>query len=94
MIRFILCLLLLLVGCSKEPATQTVITYSIEGMHCEGCVESITAEVLRVEGVSSCVVSLDAKNAVVTFWDPSAAQTVLVDIQRLRFTVNRTTHTP
>ena len=40
-------------------------TITIEGMHCQHCVKAVTEALQAVEGVSSVVVSLEAKNAVV-----------------------------
>jgi len=40
-------------------------TISIEGMSCGHCVNAVTEALKAVEGVTSVVVSLEAKNAIV-----------------------------
>ena len=84
--RLLLGFLLLLVACESQPPPRTVLTLSIEGMHCSSCVQSITAEIDKIDGVSSCVVSLEENNAVVTVTDATIAQTIVENIQRLQFT--------
>jgi copper chaperone len=44
-------------------------TLSIEGMHCSGCVRSVTNALKRVPGVENAEVSLPEKKAVVIFDD-------------------------
>jgi copper chaperone CopZ len=66
-------MLLMLVGCGSEdesastaPSAKLVSkTFTIEGMHCTGCAQSIEAAVGNVEGVQSAAVSFDDKQAVV-----------------------------
>ena len=45
---------------------QTV-TFNIDGMTCGGCVKSVTRLLEGVEGVEKAEVSLENKNAVITF---------------------------
>ena len=59
-------LLLCLVGCKGESKTMRV-EIAVEGMTCQSCVEAITHEVGRLEGVRSVEVDLEAEKAVVTF---------------------------
>ncbi len=40
-------------------------TISIEGMHCQHCVNAVTEALKAVEGVTSAVVDLEGKKAVV-----------------------------
>lgn len=40
-------------------------TYSVPGMSCQHCVDSITSEVFKVDGVTDLTVDLDAKTVVV-----------------------------
>ena len=49
---------------------QDVLTLSIEGMHCEGCVRRVTAALQGVKGVE--VVSVEVGSARTTF-DPNQA---------------------
>lgn len=46
------------------------VTISVEGMHCAMCVKNLTRGLKEANGVSDAVVSLEEKNAVVTF-DPA-----------------------
>ena len=43
---------------------------NIEGMHCNGCVSSVTKVLTAIPGVSRAEVSLEQKRATVTF-DPA-----------------------
>ena len=86
-VKWFFFLTFILVGCSSDPPQETVLTYSIVGMHCSGCVQSITAEIDKIDGVTSCVVTLEENNAVVTVTDEALAQTILQNIRRLQFKV-------
>ena len=81
-------LVLLLAGCTSEspPVVPMTLVFSVEGMHCEACVEAITAAVEQVEGVTDCAVSLEEKRAVVLVEDPTLGSTVLEMIRSLQFT--------
>jgi copper chaperone len=46
---------------------------AIEGMHCNGCVRSVTNALKRVEGVTEVEVSLEEKRARVTFDEVNVA---------------------
>lgn len=46
------------------------VTISVEGMHCAMCVKNLTRGLKEANGISDAVVSLEEKNAVVTF-DPA-----------------------
>ena len=46
--------------------------FAVEGMHCQGCVKSVTGAVTRVPGVARVDVSLEKKAATVEF-DAAAA---------------------
>lgn len=39
----------------------------VEGMHCDGCVRSVTNAIKRVDGVRDAVVSLEKETALVEF---------------------------
>ncbi|KIG17454.1 hypothetical protein DB30_03155 [Enhygromyxa salina] len=60
-----LCLALLM-GCRGEPQIMRV-ELAVAGMTCDSCVQAITHEVGRLEGVRSVEVDLEAGTAVVTF---------------------------
>jgi copper ion binding protein len=56
----------LLLACRGEPRVMQV-EIAIDGMTCDSCVQAITAEVGRLEGVRSVQVDLEGGKAVVTF---------------------------
>ena len=53
---------------------MTTITkeFAVQGMHCQGCVNSVTGAVKRVPGVARVDVSLE-KNAATVEFDPATA---------------------
>jgi copper ion binding protein len=53
---------------------MTTITkeFAVQGMHCQGCVSSVTGAVKRVPGVARVDVSLE-KNAATVDFDPATA---------------------
>lgn len=65
LLPFALCVALLF-ACRSEPQTMRV-ELVVTGMTCDSCVQAITHEVGRLEGVRSVEVDLDAGTAVVTY---------------------------
>ena len=63
---------------------QNVLTLSIEGMHCEGCVRRVTAALQGVEGVE--VESVAVGSAQTTF-DPNlaSAEEIAAAVNRIGF---------
>jgi copper ion binding protein len=61
----LLCVALLL-GCRSEARVMRV-EIAVEGMTCESCVQGITHEVGRLEGVQSVEVDLASNTAVVMY---------------------------
>nr|WP_314552806.1 heavy-metal-associated domain-containing protein [uncultured Neisseria sp.] len=57
---------------------QTV-TLNIDGMTCGGCVKSVTRLLEGVEGVEKVEVSLENKNAVITFDESKIDADALID---------------
>lgn len=57
---------------------QTV-TLNIDGMTCGGCVKSVTRLLEGVEGVEKAKVSLENKNAVITFDESKTDADALID---------------
>ena len=57
---------------------QTV-TLNIDGMTCGGCVKSVTRLLEGVEGVEKAEVSLENKNAVITFDEGKTDADALID---------------
>ncbi len=83
-------------GCGHLPATPdtsastaqpTTLVFKVEGMHCNGCVEAITAEIREVEGVSAVSVSLENHSARVEVVNPSRAVPVQSAITSLGYKV-------
>jgi copper ion binding protein len=62
----LLCAALSLLSCRSEPRMMRV-EIAVEGMVCDSCVQGITHEVGRLEGVDSVEVDLEAKTAVVIY---------------------------
>jgi len=52
--------------------------FVVDGMHCAGCVKSVTSAVTRVPGVSRVNVSLENKLAKVEFDEALTSPTVIV----------------
>ena len=57
---------------------QTV-TLNVDGMTCGGCVKSVTRLSAGVEGVEKAEVSLENKNAVITFDESKTDTDALID---------------
>lgn len=75
-------------GASAANETQTI-AYTVEGMHCEGCVNAITDKVKGLKGISDCRVSLEEHRAVVTMANSALSSSVEDAIKRLGYTVSR-----
>ena len=58
---------------------QTV-TLNIDGMTCGGCVKSVTRLLEGVEGVEKAEVSLENKNAVITFDESKTDTDALIEV--------------
>jgi copper chaperone CopZ len=84
---------LLAVACgSSSPAQNATLDLTVDGMHCSGCVEAITAEVREVPGVESVAVSLEGHSAQVMVDSPSRRDAVVRAISGLGYSVtDRTT---
>ena len=52
--------------------------FAVEGMHCAGCVKSVTGAVAKVPGVSRVDVSLENKTAKVEFDEALASPAAIV----------------
>ena len=57
---------------------QTV-TFNIDGMTCGGCVKAAAGHAVDVEGVEKAEVSLENKNAVITFDESKTDADALID---------------
>jgi copper chaperone len=76
---------------ASAPAQVFTVTYSVEGMHCDGCVAAITNKVKGLKGVTACEVSLDEHRAVISMADPTLEPTIEETIKRLGYTVAKPT---
>jgi copper ion binding protein len=52
--------------------------FAVEGMHCQGCVKSVSGAVTKVAGVKRVDVSLEGKTATVEFDATSASPDAIV----------------
>ncbi len=75
---------ILSLACCGSPKEQTI-AFDVEGMHCNGCVEAIRAEVSEVAGVTAVAVSLDGHRADVTLVTPADAAQVEAAIEKLGY---------
>jgi copper chaperone CopZ len=69
---FLVAILLLSVFACRQNQAGTssgpvIVEFSITGMSCMGCVETVRSSIAQIEGVDTVVVSLDQANALVTF---------------------------
>ena len=76
-----------LVACGSPRDDHVTLAFNVEGMHCDGCVAAITAEVKEVPGVQSVEVSLEKHRAVIVVDGPSRSQAVEGAITKLGYKV-------
>ncbi len=69
-----------------EGDAVTTHTYTVEGMSCQHCVDAITGEVTKLDGVSAVDVDLDAKTVAVS-GDPLDDDAVAAAIDEAGYTV-------
>ncbi len=68
-------------GADQAPATPEGTVkrvFAVQGMHCDGCVQAITAKLSAMPGVDSVVVSLDDESATVMCQPGAAAPDQIV----------------
>lgn len=65
---------------------MSTVTYSVEGMSCQHCVNAITSEVTKVAGVADVAVDLAAKTVTVT-GEPVDDAAVQAAIDKAGYTV-------
>lgn len=61
----------LLLACRSEPRAMQV-EIAVDGMTCDSCVQAITHELKRLEGVTAVEVDLDGGKALVTYAEGKA----------------------
>lgn len=75
---------------STQPAADaqpTQLCYAVDGMHCEGCAEAITAELKEIKGVASVQCTFDSHRAVVQVASAALAPQVEKAITKLGYKV-------
>lgn len=79
----VLCAALSLLACRDEPRVMSV-EIAVAGMTCDSCVQAITYELERLDGVRKVAVDLDGGKATVTFTegqiDPAALEQAIEKI--------------
>lgn len=68
--------MILLLGAAAFAAEKKV-EIAIDGMTCKNCVEKVQAALQKVEGVKSAEVSLEKRNAIVTYDDSKTDEKTL-----------------
>ena len=86
--RLLASILLLSAASCTPPAEPVTVHYTVDGMHCDGCVAAITGKVTSIEGVSACNISLEGRSADITVNDPAIAPQVREAIERLGYKVS------
>ena len=64
---------------------STITTYAVSGMSCQHCVDAVTAEVGRIDGVEQVQVDLTAGAVTVTSAEPLAVETVRAAVDEAGF---------
>jgi copper chaperone CopZ len=85
--RLLPSILLLSAAACTPPVEPVTVHYTVDGMHCDGCVAAITGKVTAIEGVSACTVNLESRSADVTVNDPALAPKVREAIERLGYRI-------
>ncbi len=66
-----------------------VINLKIDGMHCGGCVRSVTNVVSRIPGVIQVIVSLENESAVITTDDTTTENAIITAIESIGYSAMR-----
>ena len=74
-------------GSPAASASLTELRFSVEGMTCQGCANSIAMAIGGMKGVESCEVSYEEKLAVVSVEDPGLASKIIEAITSLNYVV-------
>ncbi|MSR43914.1 MAG: heavy-metal-associated domain-containing protein [Phycisphaerales bacterium] len=73
-------------GVASSPP-KVIASFEVQGMHCNGCVEAIKADVLAIDGVTAVTVSLEDHTAVITVANSDATAKAEAAIRALGYTV-------
>jgi copper chaperone CopZ len=68
------------------PAEGVVLHFSVKGMHCRDCVNTITQAVSAMDGVLACSVSLEEESATITVTDALLTGAIVEKIGSLQYT--------
>ncbi len=77
--KAILLIVFTIVGFTPSFAAEKLVTLKIDGMTCASCPYQVKNVLKKVEGVKSARVSLETKEAVVSFDDSLADETSLIE---------------
>lgn len=72
---------------TDPAASDVVLRYTVTGMHCGGCAQTIATNVAKLDGVTSCEASYEQSSAVVHVSDPALAEQVAATIADLGYEV-------
>lgn len=68
------------------PAAYTA-SFSVKGMHCDGCAKTVTKKVKALEGITDCTVDLKGERATVSM-DGAGRTTAVIDaVKKLGYEV-------
>ncbi len=62
-------------------------SFSVKGMHCDGCVRTVTKKVKAVDGVVDCAVDLKGERATVAMDDASRSDEIVNVLKKLGYEV-------
>ena len=88
---------LVLTGCAKEEddasatiqqaSNPSVIEYTVEGMHCDGCAAGLQEDIAAIAGVTSCEVDFDSSSATVHVDNAAVAEEVVKTVKDMEYTI-------
>lgn len=61
------------------------ITINIKGMHCQGCVKTVSNALSNIKGVKAVIVSLENKNALISFEGEIKKEDLISAVNELGF---------
>ena len=86
----------IMTGCSdtttaavKPEPDVTTLSFSVTGMHCQGCVSTVRSAIAEIDGVTSCNVSLEDESATVQVTDAEVAQKIVDTVAELEYGIEQ-----
>ena len=73
---------------ARADATPVRATFTVEGMHCNGCAEAIVDELKETPGVRSATCSFETKTCEVELQPSTSPETAAGAIRKLGYTVS------